>query len=183
MRLPRCAGAVIAGVALVVLTGCTSDQATAPEESSPASPAATPSVLGTGSGASASPTTSATASSSPVSPSVTPSPAAPASKPSASKPPAPAATTAAPPAPPPQPDQPQQIPDPQAEQAAAFQACSQQYLDLTGTITLSPTVTPVLVEGWSEQYQAASALAAEGSYRAAAAACQELVATITRATR
>ena len=181
MRLAGGAAA-IAGAALFVLIGCTSDPATAPLEASSASPEATPSVVGTGSGATASPTASPTASASPTVPAMTPSPAAP-----ASTPPAPTATTAAPPAPPPapppQPDQPQRIPDPQAGQAAVFQACSQQYLDLTGTITLGPTVTPVLLEAWAERYQAASALAAEGSYRAAAAACQELVATITRATR
>lgn len=180
MRLAGGASAAIvgAGAAMVVLIGCTSDPATAPVDPSSASPEATPSVVGTGSGAAASPTASPTVSAgAPVS-SVTPSPAAP-----ASKPPAAAATPAAPPAPPPQPDQPQQIPDPEAGQAAAFQACSQQYRDLTGTITLGPTVTPVLVEAWAERYQAASALAADGSYRAAAAACQELVATITRATR
>jgi hypothetical protein len=179
MRTARGVGAAIAGAALIVLVGCTSDEAATPVESSSASPDATPAAESTGTGAAASPTASATAPATSTAPSVTPSPAAP-----ASTPPAPAATTAAPPAPPPaQPDQPQQIPDPEAGQAAVFQTCSQQYLDLTRTITLSPTVTPVVVEGWAEAYQAASALAAEGSYRAAATACQELVATITRATR
>jgi hypothetical protein len=173
-------GLVIA-VALVALVGCSGDPVPRPDRPVPSTASATPSAVATGSSAEASPTASPTAgAASSATPSVTPSAAAPQTASPSAAAPAPVQTTAQPPA---QPDQPQQIPDPQVDRSADFQSCSQDYLDLTGTISLSPTVTPVVVEGWEQEYQRASALAAEGSYQAAAAACQELVATITRATR
>lgn len=128
--------------------------------------------------------------SAPPSPSVAPSPtASPTADPSPSDtalPPPPAEPTAVPPAPataatpPPMPDHPGGIPQ-QSGAMEDFNACSDRYVELSSNVVLTDSVSPVVVEGWTEAYQAASAQAAEGDYSGAAASCAEVTAAMAAA--
>ena len=163
--------------AVLLLASCTSGDPV-PQTAGESSPTVSASASTTPSGAPVAPTPSQTDTATvPASPRAS---AAADTEPPA-PPPAPTATTAPQP-PPPRPDQPSGIPAPAANPAAQFRECSEEYLTLTENVTLSASVTPVVIEGWSEVYQAAAARAAEGDYTAAAQQCSQLVQSIRRAT-
>lgn len=126
------------------------------------------------------PSTGGLPSQSPTADPTLPSPAAPSTDAAAgavptgtatSAPQAPATATAAPPA---GITEPPRIPAEESAALGGFAACAQRYQERTSGLTLGGAVTPVLLEQWSQSYEAASALAAEGDPVGAEQACLAL---------
>lgn len=176
--------AVIWCAGVLVLAACTGTDAAAPP-GVPATATVSASSAPAGAGAPGTPTSSSTdattKAAAPPRAGSAASASATAAAPRPTDTPVPRRTGPAAPAPA-QPDQPSGIPAPAADPAAQFRECVEEYGALTAALTVSASVTPVVIEGWAEAYQAAASRAAEGDYAAAAAQCSQLVASIERAT-